>query len=234
MYVGFPTLEHATYSCPCEKHGSQCCHAVYETFPRKEEKVWEGRRKYHINTGLSDTDKQRDSQGWQHCVVIPLAKRIAETTGKVEKAKECVVPRQSSEGRTDESSIGFTLSFVQMQCKLQVQFILYLLPVSSGFHFHTHACRSLLRVFYALRTVHITPVTPHQHAPHHGYNAIAGECGAGCHLPRTNRHSLPTKQVKNVEKLKYCGPIHILRPPPDQGGDVCKVWFRSVQKCRFV
>jgi len=26
---------------------------------------------------------RRDSQGWQHCVVIPLAKRIAGTTGKV-------------------------------------------------------------------------------------------------------------------------------------------------------
>jgi len=37
MFVGFPTLEHATYSCPCEKHGSQCCHAVRETFPRKDE-----------------------------------------------------------------------------------------------------------------------------------------------------------------------------------------------------
>jgi len=36
MFVGFPTLEHATYICPCEKHGSQCCHAVCETFPRKD------------------------------------------------------------------------------------------------------------------------------------------------------------------------------------------------------
>jgi hypothetical protein len=25
MCVGFPTLEHATYSCPCQKQGSQCC-----------------------------------------------------------------------------------------------------------------------------------------------------------------------------------------------------------------
>jgi len=33
-----------------------------------------------------------------YCVVIPLAKRIAGTTGKVEKAKECVVPRQRTEG----------------------------------------------------------------------------------------------------------------------------------------
>jgi hypothetical protein len=37
----------------------------------------------------------RDSQGWQHCVVIPLAKHLAGTTKKVEKVKECVVCRQS-------------------------------------------------------------------------------------------------------------------------------------------
>jgi peptidyl-tRNA hydrolase len=54
MSVGFPTLEHATYSCPCEKHGSQCCHAVGETFPRKDETGFEGRRRY-INTWASDT-----------------------------------------------------------------------------------------------------------------------------------------------------------------------------------
>jgi len=35
----------------------------------------------------------------------------------------------------------------------QLQFIIHLLPVSSGFHFCTHAFRSLLRVFYALPTV---------------------------------------------------------------------------------
>jgi hypothetical protein len=50
------------------KHGSQCCHALYKTFPRKDETGWEGRRRY-INTGASDTDTC-DSQGWQLCVVI--------------------------------------------------------------------------------------------------------------------------------------------------------------------
>jgi len=73
MFVGFPTLEHATYSCPCEKHGSRC-HAVRETFPRKDETGRGGRRRY-INTGASDTHV---TQGWQHCVVIPLAKHFAE------------------------------------------------------------------------------------------------------------------------------------------------------------
>jgi hypothetical protein len=43
----------------------------------------------------------RDSQGWQHCVVIPLAKSLAGTTGKVEKVKAFVVHRQGTEeGRT--------------------------------------------------------------------------------------------------------------------------------------
>jgi len=58
--------------------------------------------------------------------------------------------------------------------QLQVQFISHFLPVSSGFHFHTHAFRSLLRVFYALRKVHVTSVTSHQQWSHHGYNAVAG------------------------------------------------------------
>jgi len=53
MFVGRPTLEHASYSCPCEKHGSQCCHAVRETFPRKVETGCEGRRRFH---GASHTD----------------------------------------------------------------------------------------------------------------------------------------------------------------------------------
>jgi hypothetical protein len=53
---------------------------------------------------------------------------------------------------------------------LQVHFICHFLPVSSGFHFHTRAFRSLLRVFIAQPTVR--DVT--QHTPHHGYNAVAG------------------------------------------------------------
>jgi hypothetical protein len=118
--------------------------------------------------------------------------------------------------------------------RLLVQFIIHFLPVSSGFHFHTHAFHSLLCVFYALRTVHITSMTSHQHMLHQGYNAVAGDAGAGGHLLRPNQHSLPTKYAEKVENLKYCGSIHTLRHPPDQWGDVCKVWFRSVQKCGFV
>ena len=108
----------------------------------------------------------RDCQGWQHCVVIPLAKHLAGTTGKVEKAKECVVPRQPTEG--GRTKVRFFIIICINATQLQVQFIIHFLPVSSGFHSYTHAFRSLLRVFYALRTVPVTSVMSHQHAPHHG------------------------------------------------------------------
>jgi hypothetical protein len=42
------------------------------------------------------------------------------------------------------------------------------------------------------------------------------------------------KKVKYVTKVKKFGSAHILRSPEDQGGDVCKFWFRSVQRCGFV
>jgi hypothetical protein len=138
--------------------------------------------------------------------------------------------RKEDGRKLDKFFVIICINGVQLQMQLIIQFLL----VSSGFHFHTHAFRSLLRVFFALRTVHVTPVTSHQHAPHHGYNEVAGDSGAGSHLPRTNRHSLQTKYVEKLGKLKYCGSICILRPSPDQGGDVCKVWFRSVQKCGFI
>jgi hypothetical protein len=60
---------------------------------RRSKKVYKHRVCRHRHT--------RDSQGWQHCVVIPLAKHLAGTTGKVEKVKACVVRRQGTEeGRT--------------------------------------------------------------------------------------------------------------------------------------
>ena len=59
--------------------------------------------------------------------------------------------------------------------QLQVQFIIHFLALSSGFHFHTHAFRSLLRVFCEITTVNVTPVTSLQYAPHHGYDTAAGD-----------------------------------------------------------
>ena len=145
----------------------------------------------------------RDSQGWQRCVAIPLAKHPAGTTGKVEKANVLSIDsvRKEDGRKLDKFYVIICMNATQ----LEVQFIIHFLHVSSGYHFHTRAFRSLLCVFCVLTTVHVTPVTSHQHAPHHGYNAVAGDCGAGSHLLRTNRHSLPTKWVEKVGKLKYCG-----------------------------
>jgi hypothetical protein len=87
---------------------------------------------------------------------------------------------------------------------MQVQFIIYFLFVSSGFHFHTHAFRSLLRVFYALRKVHVTPVTLHRHAPHHGYNAVAGKCGP-------LQPSIAPESAFASDKIgRKCGKVEIL------------------------
>jgi hypothetical protein len=172
----------------------------------------------------------RDSQGWQHCVVIALVKYLAGTTGKVEKANVLSLESVRKDGRRLDK---FYVIICMNSTQLEVQFIIHFLPVSSGSQFHTHAFRSLLCVFCVLITVHVTPVTSHQHMPHHGYNAVAGDSGAGSHLLRTNRHSLPTKWVEKVGKLKYCGFTHNLRPPPDQGEDVCKVWFRNVDLYKF-
>jgi hypothetical protein len=59
---------------------------------------------------------------------------------------------------------------------------------------------------------------------------------AGSHFVPRIRHPLPTKKVKKVEKekVKHFWTIHTLQFFPDQGGDVCKIWFRLVQKCEFV
>jgi hypothetical protein len=64
----------------------------------------------------------RDSQGWQHCVVIPSAKRIAGRMGKVDSAKECVVPRQRTEG--GRTKFRQVLRYYLYKCNA----VYYLLP----------------------------------------------------------------------------------------------------------
>ena len=150
---------------------------------RSSKKIYKHRGFWHRHT--------RDSQDWQHCVVILLMKHLAGMTGKGEKVKKCVARRQGTEeGWTRLDRFYVILCINAMQ--FQVQFISHFLPVSSGFHFHTHAFRLLFRVSYALPTVHVTSVTSHQHVSHHGYNAVVGDSGAGSHLLRMNWHSLPT------------------------------------------
>jgi hypothetical protein len=163
MCVGFPTLEHATYSCPCQKHGSQCCHAVRETSPRKGEKGWEGRRRYHINIGLP-TQTDTWLSGW----TALCCHRVSETYRWKQEmliGRNNVLSLDSVWKEDGQRFDRFYVTICTNAMQLQLQFIIYFFPASSGFHYHTHVFRSLFRVFYALRTVHITPVTSHRHVP---------------------------------------------------------------------
>jgi len=119
MFVGFPTLEHATCSCPCEKHGSQCCLAFRETSPRKDETGLEGRRRYHINTGASDTDTHTWLSGLAALCCHPVSETYRWNDGEGWEGERMCCPYTAYERRTDEGSIGFSLSFVKMQwnCK---------------------------------------------------------------------------------------------------------------------
>jgi hypothetical protein len=67
-----------------------------------------------------------DSWSWQHCVVIPLAKHLARTMGKVETAKECVVPRHHTEG--GRTKVRQVLRYHLYKCNATASAIHYLLP----------------------------------------------------------------------------------------------------------
>jgi hypothetical protein len=86
-----------------------------------------------------------------------------------------VLPLDSLRKKDGRRLDRFYIIICMNTTQLQVQFVIHFLSVSSGFHFHTHAFRSLLRVFCALTTMHVTPVTSHQYASHHGYIAVAGD-----------------------------------------------------------
>jgi hypothetical protein len=86
-----------------------------------------------------------------------------------------------------------------MQCNCKCN-LLFTSSRFIRFLFSQTCIPSLFRVFYALRTVHITPVTSHQHAPQHGYKAVAGQCSTGSYLLRRNLHPVPTKSVEKLER----------------------------------
>jgi len=68
----------------------------------------------------------------------------------------------------------------------------------------------------------------------HGYNAVAMTLGPAAILCPVFCTGSWQKMTKVSKRVKYCGYTHTPRPPPDEGGDVCKVRLRSVQKCGFV
>jgi len=68
----------------------------------------------------------------------------------------------------------------------------------------------------------------------HGYNAVAMTLGPAAMLCPVFCTGSWQKITKMSKRVKYCVSTHTLRPPPDEGGDVCKVRLRSVQECGFV
>jgi len=68
----------------------------------------------------------------------------------------------------------------------------------------------------------------------YGHNAVAEvSCAAGILCPEFCTRSL-RRMSKRYKTVKHFRTIHTLWSLPDQGGDVCKVWFRLVQKCESV
>jgi hypothetical protein len=91
----------------------------------------------------------------QHCVVISLAKNLAGTTGKVERANVLSLDRvRKKDGRRLDR---FYVIICMNATQLQVQFIIHFLPVSPGFHFHTH-----------MHSVHFSAFSVHYHSARHG------------------------------------------------------------------
>jgi hypothetical protein len=173
-------------------HVRSMYHSVVMPFAKHfpERTDWEGQRRY-INTEASNTDTHVTlrvgstvlSSRWRN-TSLERRERFRRWRNVLSVARK----------RKDGQMLGkFYVTICMNAMQLQVQFITHFLPLTSGFHFHTHAFRSLLRIFITQPTVHITSVTSHKHTPQHGYNAVARQCGAGSYLLHTNHHALPTK-----------------------------------------
>jgi hypothetical protein len=67
----------------------------------------------------------------------------------------------------------------------------------------------------------------------HGYNAVADDSRRQPFRAEDSAPA-PDEEGEKVEKVKYFRTIYTLRSLPDEGGDVYKVWFRLVQKWKFV
>jgi hypothetical protein len=59
MFVRFPTLEDATYSCPCQKHGSQCCHASETWRDTKKINIFERKVQRRILSSVYNNEKEK-------------------------------------------------------------------------------------------------------------------------------------------------------------------------------
>ena len=120
--------------------------------------------------------------------------------------------------------------------KLQLQFSIHFLPVPSGSHIYTLAFLSLLRVVYALSTAQDTS-TRKCCLLHHGHRAVADDFWRKCRLLDHGYNAVamtlgPAAMLcpgfctgswqKRSKRVKYCGSIRTLRPPPDEGETCAK------------
>jgi len=146
----------------------------------------------------------RDCQGWQVCVVIRLP---------------AVSP----------SFHVYTRACRYPQCHQVSTFTCVHAVIFSAFS--THYPQSTRRAVIICRAPRscVRDVT-RTHAGVRDITLWGMPRGAESHFLRSIMEALAT----DVEKVECCGSIRILRSHPDHRGDVCKVWFRSVQKCGFV
>jgi hypothetical protein len=116
----------------------------------------------------------------------------------------------------------------------------------SFFRFYTHAFRSLLHVFYAYPIVHdtyskkaklssATKSFPWRHTniKNRGYNAVVDDTRRQPFCAEDSAPA-PDEEGQKLVNVEHFWTVHTLRSLPDQGEAVCKVWLRSVQKCKFV
>jgi len=126
---------------------------------------------------------------------------------------------------------------------LQLQFLIHLFPVSSGFHFYTHAFRSLLRVFYALPKVHDTSsknvklssattsfTWRHTNtSKNHGYNAVADD-SCRTRKCRLLQRTFPWRHTNSSKNHGYNTVADDLRLEPFRAEDSALASYEEGQK----
>ena len=96
---------------------------------------------------------------------------------------------------------------------------------------HTNTCKNHGYNVSADDSGQVSSATTWRHIntrKNHGYNAVAGVSCTGSRVVPRILYSLHTKKVKKVEKDQTFSDHTYPRSLPDEGGDVCKVWFRNV------
>ena len=151
MLVGFPNLEHATYSCPCEQHGSVLSCPSRNISQKGRNRVRRSNKVYK-HRGFRHTC---DCQGWQHCLVIPLAKHFTERRERLGRWKNVLsVDRERKKDRQRLDRLYVIICINAMQ--LQVQFISHFHPSHQVSIFtHTHS------IHFSAFSLHNTPCTSH-------------------------------------------------------------------------